>query len=330
MSKQDSDERMRQLGRALHLIRLLNESRYGVTLEEMADQLRVSVRTVQRMRTAIGEVFRIDDRMDGNEKRFYIQSTIGSEISHLTAVELHALQMEVTARSAETSGHADALRSLLQKVMIAMSASSKSKVSSDLEPLTRQLRVRVAAGPASISVHETIHAIQTAIQAGRCIRLYYQGGNDAAPRRRTLDPWGLVLGPVSYLYARVPGTDGKPRSFRIDRMNRVQVDRQPSRLPADWDFDAFLAESFGAYHGDTHDIALRVRANAVAEARAWRFHPQQVFEVSGEELIVRFRAGGLRELAEHLFTWGDKIAIEGPEALRETMRERLAAAARSL
>ena len=39
---------------------------------------------------------------------------------------------------------------------------------------------------------------------------------------------------------------------------------------------------------------------------------------------MRFYSGGLREIAEHLFTWGGEVRIEGPEELRKVMRDRLA------
>jgi predicted DNA-binding transcriptional regulator YafY len=44
--------------------------------------------------------------------------------------------------------------------------------------------------------------------------------------------------------------------------------------------------------------------------------------------IVRFHAGGLREMAWHLFTWGGAVRIIAPEELKETMNS-LAANIRS-
>lgn len=38
---------------------------------------------------------------------------------------------------------------------------------------------------------------------------------------------------------------------------------------------------------------------------------------------MRFNSGGLREIAEHLFTWGGEVRIEGPEELRAMMRNRM-------
>ena len=43
-------------------------------------------------------------------------------------------------------------------------------------------------------------------------------------------------------------------------------------------------------------------------------------------LRIRFTTGGMRELAEHLFTWGGELMIEGPDVLVAVMRERIAAA----
>ena len=47
-------------------------------------------------------------------------------------------------------------------------------------------------------------------------------------------------------------------------------------------------------------------------------------------MIVRFRASGMRELAWHLFTWGDQVTIVAPERLKAVMAGELAAAQRAL
>ncbi len=84
-----------------------------------------------------------------------------------------------------------------------------------------------------------------------------------------------------------------------------------------------MGASFGIWREQGHDIVLRVAPESAERARRWRFHPQQVIEQDGEELVVRFYSGGLREIAEHLFTWGGEVRIEGPEELRTMMRDRL-------
>ena len=46
----------------------------------------------------------------------------------------------------------------------------------------------------------------------------------------------------------------------------------------------------------------------------------------GSRMVVRFTAGGMLELARHLFTWGAEVTILGPPELRTLMQEELRAA----
>jgi predicted DNA-binding transcriptional regulator YafY len=86
-----------------------------------------------------------------------------------------------------------------------------------------------------------------------------------------------------------------------------------------------MQQSFSIVRVEHYDIVLRVHAEAVELARPWRFHPSQEVKDNGDEMLIRFRSGGPREIAEHVFTWGGDIVIEEPETLRTIMRERLAA-----
>ena len=57
-----------------------------------------------------------------------------------------------------------------------------------------------------------------------------------------------------------------------------------------------------------------------ADALAWRFHANQTVEALTDGSVrVSFRAGGMLELAWHLFTWSDAIEILAPESLRALM-----------
>jgi predicted DNA-binding transcriptional regulator YafY len=62
----------------------------------------------------------------------------------------------------------------------------------------------------------------------------------------------------------------------------------------------------------------------------WRFHANQRVEpLDDGSVIVRFRASGMLELAWHLFTWGDKVQVVAPEALKQTLADQLEIARRT-
>ena len=69
---------------------------------------------------------------------------------------------------------------------------------------------------------------------------------------------------------------------------------------------------------------LHILPDGAEDALGWRFHPTQTTEVLGDgSVMVRFQASGMKELAWHLFTWGDKVRIIAPPSLQDAMLSEL-------
>jgi predicted DNA-binding transcriptional regulator YafY len=82
------------------------------------------------------------------------------------------------------------------------------------------------------------------------------------------------------------------------------------------------AQSFGVWREAPHDVVLRFGATAAAEAAGWRFHASQTMEPQPDgTLVVRFRAGGLDEMANHLATWRGTVDVLEPAILRQRLAE---------
>lgn len=305
------------------LVHLLAETSDGLTLDEMAKALGVNRRTAERLRDALRVEFDVEERLDDRTKRFFIRDSLGRAYTRPSAEEVAALEIEVVARRAEGSGHSIHLEKLLLKVKSALDDREKRRLAPDLEALVRLQRSRLVAGPLLDAAPEAIGAIQAAILSGNCVEFEYITEGAAEPKWRRVIPYGLIHGSTTYLIGKLPVREQEPVFFRLDRMNDTRVSQMAGNAPDSWDLDAWLSESFGIWREDHHDIVLRVAPVASARARQWRFHPGQTFEEDGDALLVRFRSGGLREIAEHLFTWGGDIRIVAPEELRSVMRERV-------
>jgi predicted DNA-binding transcriptional regulator YafY len=325
-------ERMAKLDRLLALVHALSETIEGLTLDDMAERLGVNRRTAERMRDIIARHFNLEELTDDRRKRFLIRDSLRRIYTRPTAAEVAALQAEVDGRTlAGQAARADQLASLLAKVKGALDDREKRRIDPDLDALARLQRTMVTAGPIATVAPETITTVQSAILAGRCVEFHYATEERPEPRWRRVIPYGLVHGPLTYLLGKMPGRDDQPVYFRLDRMTEVKVSKTLGCASDDWDIDAWLAESFAVWRDEKHDVALRVPAPSTARARGWRFHRmQQVEELADGDLRIRFTTGGMRELAEHLFTWGGELVIEGPDALVKVMRERIDAAATML
>ena len=77
-------------------------------------------------------------------------------------------------------------------------------------------------------------------------------------------------------------------------------------------------------------MVLRIKPSRAEDALRWRFHAtQKVTQDPDGSVTVTFRAGGMRELAWHLFTWGGDIEIVAPQTLKDTMIAELREAGRA-
>jgi predicted DNA-binding transcriptional regulator YafY len=316
--------------RLLVLARALASSAEGLTLDEMAERLEVSRRTAERMRDAVWEVFpqmeAVDDRPS---RRFRIPAGLDGLFQAPTAEELAALSASAELMDRQgAQARASALRSLEQKVLSATRAPARRRLAPDLEALLQAETIAVTAGPRPFEEASVLAILREALKGLQAIRFRYEGGSTPG-RVREVTPYGILFGRSNYLVA-AEGVGARPRNWRLDRIFDAQVLDRPGDRPEDFSLQAYADESFGIYQDDTEDVVLRVTPDGAEDALRWRFHANQKVEPQPDGgVIVRFRASGMRELAWHLFTWGDKLRIVAPPALQAVMAQELAVALRA-
>jgi predicted DNA-binding transcriptional regulator YafY len=226
-------------------------------------------------------------------------------------------------------GRAAALRSLEQKVLSATRASARRRLAPDLEALLQAETIAVQAGPRPFEEEAVLAAVRGALKAMSTLRFRYDGGSQPG-RTREVVPYGILFGRSNYLVAEELGTGTGPRNWRLDRIGDVEITGKAGAPPEGFSLQAYADESFGIYQDDTEDVTLRIRPAGREDALRWRFHARQKVEDQPDgSVVVRFRASGMRELAWHLFTWGDKVEIVGPPALQAMMTSELAIATKT-
>lgn len=313
--------------RLLDLARMLAGSSEGMTLDEMARAMDVGRRTAERMRDAVWAAFpQMEAIDDPPTKRFRIPSGLDSLFQTPTAEELAALRTAADSYAAGgAEGRSAALYALERKLMSALRGAARRKVAPDLEALIQAETIAVHPGPRPFEDEGVLRAIRAAVKGLQALSFRYEGGS-APGRTRKVTPLGILFGHSNYLVA-AEGKDSRPRTFRLDRMREVTALDEAAAPPADFSLLAFANESFGIYHGDIEDVALRIGPSRAEDALRWRFHPDQVVtQEAGGSVLVTFRASGMRELAWHLFTWGDAVEILSPPGLKAMMLGELRAA----
>jgi predicted DNA-binding transcriptional regulator YafY len=315
-------QRHEKAARLLQLALRLSENEIGRSLEELAADLGVGRRTVERMRDALKSVFgdelRYRDDEDG-ARRFFL-AKIPPRFVRPTADELADLQ--VAARLLRASGHdarAASLDSLATKLAAVTASSERRRLPPDVEALVEAEAVAASVGPGP-NVDPTVMAtFREAILKGRRLRFVYK------PRRRvvervTLSPLGLVFGRRPQLVGLRPRAQ-EPSQYRTDRIFKIVVDDTTFAKPEGFSIADYAARSFGTGQADAEQhVVLRFDPKAAPDAENWHFHPTQAIthEPDGG-LRVELRCRGMLELAWHLFTWGPNVEIQAPTILKRVL-----------
>lgn len=315
----------------LDLARRMAASAEGLTLDEMARELKVGRRTAERLRDAVLLMFpQTEEVSDPPVKRWRIRGGLSAFEQAPTATELLELSKAAGAlRAAGEPGRAAALEGLERKLKSAMRSTQLNRMAPDLEALLGAETIAIQAGPRPSADDGMLATIRGAVLAQAPLAFVYARPG-AEARRRVVAACGVMFGRANYLVA-ADRDSGRVQTFRLDRMSGVEAQDGFAPPPPDFNLSSFANRSFGIYQDDVEDVVLRISPEGADEARGWRWHPTQVLEDRADGSVeVRFTASGMRELAWHLFTWGERVTIMGPERLKAVMADELAAAGRAL
>ncbi len=317
--------------RLLQLARLFAAEPAGICLNEIVEKFAVGRRTAERMRDAVADVFPQLEEIEGERpKRWRLPNGLSGVFREPLADELAALHG--VARRLERDGgkgSAALLESLARKIEASLKPARRRMLAPDVEALLEAEGFASRPGPRPVIAPQIFAAIREALLTGRRLAFSYRSEIAEAPAFREVVPYGLLDGHRVYLVAALPWAD-VPVNYRLDRMSDVGVSDATGTRPRDFNLDTYAARSFGVFQEEPHDVVLRFVPEVADEVAAFQFHPTQTLtrEPDGST-TVRFRAGGLREMAWHLFTWGGAVRIMAPNELAKIMVNLLEASRRA-
>ena len=332
MARKATDEgeapRYEKAAELLRLMQLLAGSADGLTMDDMRAELGCGRRTVERMLAAIEAQFGVVEReRDGPRLRYRLPTGAGDRaFTRVRSHELIELDHAADALEPHAPDRASSLRDLARKLRTGMRGEERRKLAPDYEGLMRAEAIALRPGPEAVVPGDVLAVLREALLGYNTVRMRYDRGGDGEVRTVEVVPYGIVFGTHGYLVA-AQRNKPDPVMWRLDRIGDPMVGEY-APPPADFDLGAYAERSFMTFQEPPSDVSLRFLPAAASDARRFVFHPTQTAEpLPDGSLRVRFRCGGLLQIAHHLVTWGNTVRIEGPDELRATMGEMLKRAA---
>ena len=322
---QDKGPRYSKAEQLVKLVLALQSSRIGLTLDDIAERFAVGERTAQRMKNAAARVMGnelIEATGDDRKSRWRLPLKSAAGLAQVTAIDIadiHAATKLLRREGQRT--RAAALEKLAEKLSGSVDDNTSRRLDPDIEALLEAEGLAMRPGPRPSIRGETIEELRSAILRCRKIYFRYRSRRSGRSTGRAAEPYGFLFGSRHYLIARVP--DAKPdfRIFSLADIEHVTIQNESFTREPEFSLQDFAAAAFGVFQEVPTDIVWRFKPRAAEIAAEWVFHPTQkmVKEPDGS-LTVRFRAGGLKEMAWHVYTWGGDLEVIEPAALAEMCR----------
>ncbi len=314
-----------QAVRQLMVLRRLESSRNGLTLEQLAEGLDPSAtrhaRTLRRDLDAIESAGYplLTERVDGRTRWKLLDGVRNAPALRLSPTELMALTLSrrLIAPLEGTAVHAS-LQSALSKASAALPLEGLALVqqlegsfSVGLGPHKRYKRHR-----------EVVERVTQAIAEKQRIQMRYDSVSRGRVTRREVDPYrlwyasgGLYL--VGYCHIR-----NEPRMFAVERIKSVTLTDRPYQIPLHFDFDAFVEDSLTVMRGPRIDVELEFDkpTSAWAKDRVW--HPSQKLKrLPSGKMKMALAVADSRELVGWILSFGSGVRVMKPESLRRAVEE---------
>lgn len=286
----------------------------GVGLSDIERVFGVSRRTAERMRDAVRSIYpQIEELVEESGKKYwrFPPGSLGRMVEP-TLEELAAgHRAAALARREGDEASAETLERLLIKVQAMFRADRRRTMAADLEAQLMADGVAFRPGPRERIARETLTTLREAILAGVMISVDHRSRETGKlSRNARLGPIAMLFGEGRQYLLAWSEYQNALRLFALAGFERISQEQEAYQRPEGFDLQEWLAESFGVWREPPQDVEWRFSPEVADEASGYVFHPKQKTErLDDGSLIVRFRAGGQKEMEWYLARWEDKVEV---------------------
>ncbi len=325
MSRGDS------LRRQWSLVQMLQSHRFGCTLDELADRLACTRRTIQRDINILRQVglpiaFNADGDQHGQRRYSLPHGYLDRSELLLTITEALSLYL-AKAFMAPLAGTSigQAFDHLFRRIEQTLS----DKTLHHFRDLQGLLLVLSPGQPDPARYRDSLAAVDAAVRERRILKVTYYSQWRGERYTTEIHPYGLVFWQGDFYAVAFSCHAGAIRVFKLTRIQDAQLTSRTFSRPADFDLEEYFSPSMSVMRaGPAFEACVRFTGPAVSLAQERRCHPsQRVVSQADGCLVVKVRLSDPVGLKQWVKSFGPHAELLSPRSLRDELGEELAASA---
>lgn len=331
-----------QLARQWNLLRMLQTRGEGLPLVDLASELEVTDRTVQRDLELLRDLgFPISFETDDFGKRFWRMPhdffKTGPLLLSLTeAISLH-LAKDLFQPLTGTL-FAEGLDGVVTKIQAILPKAALSHFAG----LEEAIHVRPFGSVDYSSKSPLLEKLFVAARSNQTVEIHYKSLWRKKEYKTFFDPYGIVIFEDNLFVIGHSHRANAIRVFKVARIGDVNASNGQFERPSNFKLDEAFRHSFGIMQSDGEVLEITARFDgamaALVEEREW--HQSQelqwmangdlLFDIQPEEpeaLIATFKLSNVIEFKRWILSFGEYAEVLRPESLRNEIRNELSRAA---
>ncbi|MEM7112596.1 MAG: transcriptional regulator [Chloroflexota bacterium] len=286
----------------------------GLSVQQMADRLKVDRRTIYRDMSFLEEqevpVWQTNGRYGINRTRY--QTTFHFSYQESIALVLAGLLLSRTID--ERNPH---VISALRKLAVSLP-----------QTLTNHLQraaKRVLTNSEARGQLAVLEAVAEGWGASRKVQIHYRSPRSGSLRKRIMAPYALEPTPSGIYVIGFDDWANDLRTFKLDRLEQAEVLPISFVIPEHFDLEAHLATCWSIMAGDKLiEVVLRFTPSITSRVRERRWHSSQKLQLTPEGgCILRIYVAEPREMQPWIRSWGAQVEVLEPKWLREQIAAEL-------
>jgi len=307
--------------RRLHQLKALLNSSGGVTVYDIAERLRISVKTATRyLKTLEAADEPLYEEMVGRRKVWRLRASARHETITLTTSQMIALFL---------SGRVfDFLKGTgfkedLDDVFARLEATLKRKDFVAARNLDRKIFDVNEAPHIYAERLDDVNDITTALIKEERLRVRHDSISKGR-KEFVVEPYSLLIYKKGLYLVANSHHHGAQRTFALDGFRSVEwLKGDRFDYPLDYHPSHVAAGAFGLIRGETHQVRVFFDETVARVVRRRRWHPtQQIRKVDGG-IELTMDVAGIVEVTNWVLSFGDKAVVLEPQKLREDIAAEL-------
>lgn len=305
-----------QLSRQWLILRKIESSKKGLTAAEIADMMKIALRTAYRDLDDIqhaGFPLYADKGENGQRWKFVetYQFKVPRPFSFTELMSLHLSRDYF--KMFKGTVFFDSLESLFKKVKASLPPETltyldhvQSIFHMGIKPYKKYERFR-----------EIINQVNQAAVDRCCIEIMYQPLRSKKETVRKIDPYRIWFSEgtiyiIGYCHLR-----NAVRTFVLDRIKLLSTTQETFDLPDDFDLDTYTKDSFRVMNDELYDVKILISpawSRYVGE-KIWH-ESQTLKKLPDGSLEMAFKVAGLDEIRQWVMGFGPEAIVLSPDKLK--------------